>query len=176
MENEMVGLHHWINGHEFEQTLGDSKGQGNLACCNPWGHKELYTTERLTHNTHTHSKINMQAKSLTKPSLPNENRVKRESPLSGKGHTEKLPQLTLSLMVKDWVFSLWSGKGQGWPHIWACQVAPVVKNLPANAGDMFVRFYCKANSVRMILWFLTVDFKTVGVTKATVIKPLPPGG
>ena len=35
-ENEMVGWHHQLNGHEFEQTLGDSDGQGSLACCNPW--------------------------------------------------------------------------------------------------------------------------------------------
>ena len=40
-EDEMVGWHHQLNGHEFEQTPGDSKGQGNLECCIPWGHKEL---------------------------------------------------------------------------------------------------------------------------------------
>ena len=39
-EDEMVAWHHRINGHEFEQTLGDSEGQGSLACCSPWGHKE----------------------------------------------------------------------------------------------------------------------------------------
>ena len=39
-EDEMVGWHHRFNGHEFEQTLGDSEGQGSLACCSPWGHKE----------------------------------------------------------------------------------------------------------------------------------------
>ena len=36
----MVGWHHRLNGHELEQTLGDSEGQGNLKCCSPWGHKE----------------------------------------------------------------------------------------------------------------------------------------
>ena len=36
-KNEMVGLCHRLNGHEFEQTPGDSEGQGNLACCIPWG-------------------------------------------------------------------------------------------------------------------------------------------
>ena len=35
------------NGHEFEQTLGDSEGQGNLVCCSPWGHRESDMTERL---------------------------------------------------------------------------------------------------------------------------------
>ena len=46
-EDERVGWHHRINGHEFEQTLGDSEGQGSLAVCSPWGHKELDMTERL---------------------------------------------------------------------------------------------------------------------------------
>ena len=38
------GWHHWLNGHEFEQTLGDSERQGSLACCSPWGCKELDMT------------------------------------------------------------------------------------------------------------------------------------
>ena len=42
---EMVGWHHQLNGHEFEQTPEDSEGQGSLACCSPWGHKESDTTE-----------------------------------------------------------------------------------------------------------------------------------
>ena len=41
----MVGGHHQLSGREFEWTLGDSKGQGNLACCSPWGLKESDTTE-----------------------------------------------------------------------------------------------------------------------------------
>ena len=39
-EDEMVGWHHRVNGHEYGQTLGDSEGQGRLACCSPWGHNE----------------------------------------------------------------------------------------------------------------------------------------
>ena len=46
-EDEMVGWHHRLDGHESEQTLGVGDGQGGLACCSPWGHKELDTTERL---------------------------------------------------------------------------------------------------------------------------------
>ena len=46
-EDEMVGWHHWLNGHEFEQTQGDSEGQGSLTCCSLWGYKESDTTERL---------------------------------------------------------------------------------------------------------------------------------
>ena len=40
----MVGWYHGVNGHEFEQTLGDGEGQGILAYCRPWGHEELGTT------------------------------------------------------------------------------------------------------------------------------------
>ena len=39
-EDEMVGWHHQLNGYEFEKTQGDNEGQGSLACCSPWGHKE----------------------------------------------------------------------------------------------------------------------------------------
>ena len=49
-EDEMVGWHHQLNGHEFEQTLGDGEGQGSLVCCSPWGCKEPYMTERLNNN------------------------------------------------------------------------------------------------------------------------------
>ena len=42
----MVGWHHRLDGHEFEQTLEGSEGQGSLACCSPWGHEELDTTEQ----------------------------------------------------------------------------------------------------------------------------------
>ena len=44
-EDEMVGWHHRLNGHEFEQAPGDGEGQGSLACCSPWGCKESDTTE-----------------------------------------------------------------------------------------------------------------------------------
>ena len=46
-EDEMVGLHHWLDGHEFQQALGVSDGQGSLVCCSPWGHKESDMTEWL---------------------------------------------------------------------------------------------------------------------------------
>ena len=46
-EDEMVGWHHRLDGHEFEQAPGVCDGQGGLAWCNPWGRKELDTTERL---------------------------------------------------------------------------------------------------------------------------------
>ena len=50
-KDEMIGWHHQLNGHEFEQVLGD-EGQGSLECCSPWGRKELDMTERLNNNNH----------------------------------------------------------------------------------------------------------------------------
>ena len=46
----MVRWHHRLSGHEFEQTAGDGEGQGSLACCSPWDHKESDMTERLNNN------------------------------------------------------------------------------------------------------------------------------
>ena len=46
IENEMIGRHHRLSGHEFEQALGDSEGEVSLACCSPWGHKESDMTQR----------------------------------------------------------------------------------------------------------------------------------
>ena len=46
-EDEMVGWHHWLNGHRFGWTLGVGDGQGGLECCSPWSRKESDTTEQL---------------------------------------------------------------------------------------------------------------------------------
>ena len=51
-EDEIVGWHHRLNGHEFEQALRVGDGQGSLACCSPWGHKESDTTEWLNWTEH----------------------------------------------------------------------------------------------------------------------------
>ena len=53
----MVGWHHRLNGHEFEQAPEDGEGQGRLACCSPWGHKESYMTERLENKLSVKNKI-----------------------------------------------------------------------------------------------------------------------
>ena len=49
IEDEMVGWHHRLNGHKFEQP-GDGEGQGDLVCHSPWGHRELDMTEGLKNN------------------------------------------------------------------------------------------------------------------------------
>ena len=46
-EDERAGRHHELDGHELEQAPGEGDGQGRLACCSPWGHEELDTTEQL---------------------------------------------------------------------------------------------------------------------------------
>ena len=52
-ENEMVGWHHWLDAHEFEQAPGVGEVQGDLACCSPWGCKESNMTEQLNWTEHT---------------------------------------------------------------------------------------------------------------------------
>ena len=49
-EDEIVGWHHLLDGHEFEKTPGDGDGQGSLVCCSPWGCEEWDTTEKLNSN------------------------------------------------------------------------------------------------------------------------------
>ena len=60
IDDEMVGWHYQLNGHEFEQAPGDGEGQGILACCRPWGCKQLDTKEGLNNNE-------MKEKALDKP-------------------------------------------------------------------------------------------------------------
>ena len=50
VEDDMVRQHQQLNGHEFDQTPGDSEGQGSLACCSPWGRKESDTIQQLNNN------------------------------------------------------------------------------------------------------------------------------
>ena len=50
-EDEVVGWHHQLDGHGFEQALGDGEGQGSLTCCSPWDHKKLDMAEQLKTTT-----------------------------------------------------------------------------------------------------------------------------
>ena len=60
-KDEMIGWPYFLNGHEFEKAPGDGEGQRRLACCSPWGHKELEMTEWLNNNKPLHlmSKITL---------------------------------------------------------------------------------------------------------------------
>ena len=68
-EDEMVGWHHQLNGHEFEQTPGDSEWQGSLVCCSPQGCKEWDTTEQVNnhHSTHCMYPTNTSIKNMRIP-------------------------------------------------------------------------------------------------------------
>ena len=52
-EDQMIGWHHQLNGHEFKQVPGGGEGQGSPVCCSPWGQKESDMTERLNNNVHS---------------------------------------------------------------------------------------------------------------------------
>ena len=54
-ESRPCAWHHRLNGHEFEKVPGDGEGQGSLACCSPWGHKESDMTEQLNNKWHSTS-------------------------------------------------------------------------------------------------------------------------
>ena len=59
-EDEKVGWHHQLNGHEFEQAPGGGEGQGSVACYSPWGHKELDTTEQVNNNNQSTTQVRNQ--------------------------------------------------------------------------------------------------------------------
>ena len=61
-EDEMVGWHHWLDGHEFKQAPGVGAGQGSLLCCCPWGRKELNMISQLNNNNKEEIKVEMKKK------------------------------------------------------------------------------------------------------------------
>ena len=83
-EDEMVGWHHPLNGHEFEQAPGDGEGQGGLGCCSPWGHKESDMTEQLNSNNRWGKKGVPAAASGQKPTC-HCRRCKRQGSIPGSG-------------------------------------------------------------------------------------------
>ena len=82
-EDEMAGWHHWLDGREFEWNPGVGDGQGGLACCNSWGHKESGMTEWLnwlnwTDGVHVHSAIFLNHKEVGSNSKASHRRESRE--------------------------------------------------------------------------------------------------
>ena len=73
VEDEMVGWHYRLNGHEFGQPLGAGDGQGSLTCCSPWGRKESDMTEQLNTSGQTE-----EARSSTVPEWLKEKTYYRE--------------------------------------------------------------------------------------------------
>ena len=103
-EDEMVGWHPRLNGHEFEQAPGDGERQGSLACCSPWGCKEADTTEQLN-NSNNYGLFSHEWNCR----------------MSSRG--QHCPPLRTTYLVTLNIFK------KDFPS------GPVVKNLPANAGD-----------------------------------------
>ena len=64
-EDETVGWHYRLNGHDFKQTAENSGGQGSLACCNPWGRKESDTTKQLNNSNKGKNVLGEEKKNLT---------------------------------------------------------------------------------------------------------------
>ena len=74
-EDEIIGRHHWLNGHELEQTLGDSEGQGNLAYFSYWGCQGIghdLMTEQQEQHTHTHTHPSNNKKRISRQALKRE--------------------------------------------------------------------------------------------------------
>ena len=97
-QEAMAGWHHWLNGHEFEQTQGESEGQGSLACCSPWGHKESDTSEHLSKNNQW-SFHKTQKEGVQKPRLVNENTSRCHHTRHQTSQGRKLFFLGLSLCI-----------------------------------------------------------------------------
>ena len=113
----MVGWNHQPGGHEFEQTLEDSEGQGSLVCCNPWGHKESGMTQQLNNNI----SIKQVAQASPHSSVGKESACNARDPglipMSGRS----------------------AGAGIDYPFqdSWASFMAQLVKNLPATWETWF---------------------------------------
>ena len=75
----MVGWHHRLNGHKFEQVPGDGDGQGGLAYCSPWGHKESDTTEQLNNKSKLQTVNKRQGKNALETHTHNR-QMRKDSP------------------------------------------------------------------------------------------------
>ena len=101
-EDEMVGWHHQLCGHVFEQGPGDGEGQGSLACCSPWGHQESDTTERLNNKP---LRVNTVLGILART-------IRREKEL--KGNHVRMEKIKLSLFTCDTI--LWVENPKDFTH------------------------------------------------------------
>ena len=82
----MVGWHHRLNGHEFEQTPGDGEGQGSRTCRSPWGPKESDTTEQLSNSSHHLTPVRMAIIKNLQQTNAGEDVEKREPSFTVGGH------------------------------------------------------------------------------------------
>ena len=114
----MVGWHHLLNGHKFEQTPGDDEGQGTLACCSLWGHKQLDVTERLNNNNNLNNREKIDKKINDKCLRDRWDKHKTLVSLESQKERKRGYNRKLTIDLKDF------------------PVGPEVKNPLANEGDM----------------------------------------
>jgi len=162
-EDEVVGWYHWLNGHEFEQTLGDGEGQGSLACWGPRGRKESDTTEWLNNERRNYVKMRSYWRGMGPESIWLIVFVEKLQTFREKCHkkTEAM-HITSSetevmhAKVKDGWQPPKPGERPGMDSFsepsegnnpWASLVAQLVKNLPAMQ-ETLVQFLGQENPLR----------------------------
>ena len=99
IEDDMIGLHHQLNGHEFKQTSRDSEGQGCLACWSPWGHTESYMTEQLNNRYADDTILMAESKEEIKNLLM---KVKEESEKAGLKLNIQKTKIMASCLITSW--------------------------------------------------------------------------
>ena len=98
-EDAMIGWHQWFSGHEFQQALEDNEGQGSLACCSPWIHKESDMPQRLNSNNNPlKTSLTTKAHFFTKDDLT----------LTHQNH----PQSIVALRIHSWFCTLYGFGGK----------------------------------------------------------------
>ena len=135
-EDEMIGWHHQVNGHEFEQAPGDDEGQGSLVCCSPWGHKELDMTEWLNNNKLPQGH----------PWCPGACQIIQISHLTGSPGNLTKPALTIRKLI-----SLSPAYYHSCPWIYLLYVALPGSFLWFGAATIVLPFICM--SVSMFYWY-----------------------
>ena len=134
-EDEMVGWHHWLNGHEFEQTQGVSEEQGSLMCCSPWGYKALDTTEQLNNKNYIWAQTCPFYLMLTNSTLDTFSICTMRTRLGFHENVNSVvtqgPMLVWNLGFNDlwlWSWYLWSF------YVWMCLVSEVLKEMRHSLG------------------------------------------
>ena len=154
-EDKMVGWHHQLNGHEFEQAPGVGDGQGSLACCSPWGHKELGTTERLNW---TDPKIPLDVNNLSDPYF----KLPSDSLRANIFLSKLIVILFRQLLATLWLFGFISSDSfSSWEHSFSVtQICVSQTAIPKIPNKLFSDLQPRASSSLPLLgWQIFITFK-----------------